>query len=116
MPFAVSGRHRLRNLLIAAGGVLAAFAATSPAAADSIDGQWCLGARHFEIEGPTITTPGGQRVTGIYSRHGFKYVVPAGEADAEIEIVMVLRSEELVQLTRGSAPEPETWRRCKPIS
>jgi hypothetical protein len=87
----------------------------SHAYADAIDGQWCLASSHFAIEGPNILTPGGNRIVGNYSRHGFTYVVPANELGAGTEIVMVLFNEETVQLTRsGSAPE--TWRRCKPTS
>jgi hypothetical protein len=85
------------------------------ARADAIDGQWCLASSHFEISGPNIRTPGGNQITGNYDRHGFSYVVPAGEEHAGIQVVMVLLNEETVHLTRGSAP-PETWRRCKPVS
>jgi hypothetical protein len=86
-----------------------------PARADAIDGQWCLGSRHFEISGPNIRTPGGSQITGNYGRHGFTYVVPASEDGAGTQIVMVLLNEETVQLTRGKSPA-ETWKRCKPTS
>jgi hypothetical protein len=85
------------------------------AQADAIDGQWCLGASHFEINGPNIRTPAGTRVTGNYDRHGFAYVVPANEGGAGTQIVMVLVNEEIVHLTRGNS-SPETWKRCKPVS
>ena len=71
-----------------------------PARADAIDGQWCLGSSHFAIDGPSILTPGGNRIQGNYSRHGFFYVVPANEPGAGGEIDMVLLNEETVQLTR----------------
>lgn len=96
--------------------VVSLLLAASPARADAIDGQWCLGAKSFEIEGPNIRTPSGVRSIGNYDRHGFEYVVPAGEADAGMKIVMQLVNEEAVRLTRGSALPPEIWRRCKPIS
>jgi hypothetical protein len=83
--------------------------------ADAIDGQWCLGASHFEINGPKIRTPGGNDITGNYDRHGFDYVVPSNEDGAGTKIVMVLLNEETVRLTRGTAA-PETWKRCKPVS
>jgi hypothetical protein len=90
-------------------------ASVCPARADAIDGQWCLGASHFEISGPNIRTPGGNDITGNYDRHGFDYVVPANEEGAGNKIVMVLLNEETVRLTRGSSA-PETWKRCKPVS
>ncbi len=96
--------------------VLLLLAAASPALADAIDGQWCFASSHLEIQGPSITTPGGNKIGGDYSRHGFRYVVPANEPDPGSEIVMVLHGEELMELTRKGAPAPEKWRRCKPIS
>ena len=90
---------------------------TAPALADAIDGEWCLGAAHFAIDGPRILTPGGNRIEGNYSRHGFSYVVPASEAGAGGEIHMVLLNEETVSLSRqGQSAAPEIWRRCKPTS
>ena len=35
--------------------------------ADAIDGQWCLGSSHFEINGPNIRTPGGNDISGEYT-------------------------------------------------
>ena len=90
-------------------------ATTVASRADAIDGQWCLGTGHFAIDGPNIVTPGGNQITGNYDRHGFRYVVPANEAGAGTEVIMVLLNEETVRLTRGGFP-PETWRRCKPTS
>jgi hypothetical protein len=88
-----------------------------PARADAIDGQWCLGSSQFAIDGPSILTPGGNRIQGNYSRHGFFYVVPANEPGAGGEIDMVLLNEETVHLTRkGQTSGPEIWRRCKPTS
>lgn len=83
--------------------------------ADAIDGEWCLGPAHFAIDGPNILTPGGNRILGNYSRHGFSYVVPANEPGAGGEIDMVLLNEETVRLTRKDQA-PEIWRRCKPTS
>ncbi len=89
----------------------------APARADAIDGEWCLGPAHFAIDGPRILTPGGNRIEGNYSRHGFSYVVPASEPDAGSEIDMLLLNEETVRLTRkAGAATPEIWRRCKPTS
>jgi hypothetical protein len=102
----------LRLLLMSC---LALVIGVSCACADAIDGQWCLGASHFEITGPNIRTPGGNDITGEYNRHGFRYVVPANEQDAGTQIVMVLLNEETVHLTRGTSA-PETWKRCKPVS
>ena len=87
------------------------------ARADAIDGEWCLGKSHFAIDGPKIRTPGGNTINGDYSRHGFRYLAPAGEVDAGAEVVMILLNEETVQLSRNpGAPNPELWRRCKVTS
>lgn len=96
-------------------GCVVLVAGVCPARADAIDGQWCLGSSHFEINGPNIRTPGGNNITGNYDRHGFGYVVPQNEEGAGTEIVMVLLNEETVRLTRGTST-PETWKRCKPVS
>jgi hypothetical protein len=100
---------------LAAGAIVAMTA--HAARADAIDGEWCLGPSHFAIDGPNITTPGGNRIQGNYSRHGFDYVVPANEPGAGGRIDMVLLNEETVRLTRaGQAGDPEIWRRCRPTS
>jgi hypothetical protein len=89
----------------------------SAARADAIDGEWCLAGSHFAIDGPKIRTPGGNTIQGSYSRHGFRYIVPANEVGAGAEIVMVLLNEETVQLSRNPGPSaPEIWRRCKVTS
>lgn len=89
--------------------------AAGAARADAIDGQWCLSGSSFEIRGPTIRTPGGNEIAGRYNRHGFSYIVPASEPGSGAEVVMVLRGEDVLDLTRGGGA-PETWRRCKPTS
>ena len=94
---------------------LALVAGAVSARADAIDGQWCFGSSHFEINGPKIRTPGGNDIVGNYDRHGFSYVVPANEQGAGAQIIMLLLNEETVQLTRGTSA-PETWKRCKPVS
>lgn len=92
-----------------------------PASADQIDGEWCREGRHFKIEGPQIVTSGGTSVTGDYNRHGFRYVVPANEPEAGIEIVMTLQGDDLLDLVRygkdrrDSSPS-EIWRRCRVTS
>ena len=100
----------------AAAGFILAIVAASPALADAIDGQWCLASSHFEIDGPKIRTPGGNHTVGNYDRHGFTYIVPANEAGAGTQIVMVLLNEETVRLTRNESSPAEIWRRCKPTS
>ena len=59
----------MQRILVAA--CLALVVGVGPARADAIDGQWCLGSSHFEINGPNIRTPGGNEITGNYDRHGF---------------------------------------------
>jgi hypothetical protein len=107
-------RHLAAATLVAAGALCLV---PIGAHADAIDGEWCLGSAHFAIDGPNILTPGGNRIQGNYSRHGFFYVVPANEPGAGGEIDMLLLNEEMMQLTcKGQASAPEIWRRCKPTS
>ena len=101
----------LYRLAIATAAVLIA----TPAFADRIDGEWCNGTQSLQIEGSNIRTPGGNQITGDYSRHGFAYVVPANEPEAGAKVVMHLVSEEQMTLTKKDKPA-ETWRRCKVTS
>jgi hypothetical protein len=48
------------------------------ALADAIDGDWCdANGKRMSIRGPSIVTPGGQQISGNYSRHYFSYVIPS---------------------------------------
>jgi hypothetical protein len=106
---------RFLAALMAALGELGAAGGT--ARADAIDGDWCREGRSFTIQGSALRTPAGNNIRGDYDRHGFHYVVPAGEPDAGTEITMWLRGEETVELARGAPTAPrEVWKRCKPVS
>lgn len=99
---------------VAAACLTVAFLPVAPAKADVIDGNWCaLDGRHFTIDGPAITTPGGARVTGNYRRHHFAYTVPKPEPNAGAAVLMTLVNEETVHL-KVDVPgaEIEVWRRC----
>lgn len=103
------------RLLVATLALTAAPA--GPAFADAIDGNWCHDdGRRFSIRGPEIVTPGGKRMEGNYSRHGFSYQAPAPEQGAGQTIVMTLANENTVFLRYGenAAGGQETWRRCAP--
>jgi hypothetical protein len=115
----VEMRRRSGSWMMAAAVALGAgVLPTAPALADAIDGDWCNGANHMEIQGSTIVTPGRNKIEGQYGRYRFAYRIPAGEPGAGGEITMVMiRGQEMVHLTRpGQAGGPEVWRRCKPIS
>ncbi len=87
--------------------------AAAPASADQIDGNWCHGLLHLSIDGPSIVTPGGIKMTGVYDRHGFQYVVPDGEPDAGATITMVQRHDALMQLTSSLTPDTvQDWSPC----
>lgn len=86
----------------------------TPARADAIDGSWCHeDGRRLSILGPLIVTPAGTRTQGDYSRHGFAYVAPVGEAQAGTAIRMTLINDNLMRLAAGENA-PEHWRRCGP--
>jgi len=81
--------------------------------ADAIDGDWCNAkGQKLSIDGPKLTTPYGTRMEGIYDRHGFEYVVPAGEPRAGDKVVMSIFSDDDMELVRGSR-QVERWRRCR---
>jgi hypothetical protein len=104
----------MRELL--AGLVLAFLLLTpGPARADAIDGNWCASdGRTLTIEGPRLITPGGAAISGDYDRHGFAYVVPAGEPGAGSRVVMLLLNEDTVRMVQGL--EPPIWHRCDVVS
>lgn len=105
--------HRLILALTATTGVLLGLG--DVAFADAIDGNWCqANGQLMSIRGPAIVTPGGQQITGVYDRHFFSYVIPAGEAGAGATAEIQLLSEDLAhERQRGDAPLRE-WRRCPP--
>ncbi len=83
--------------------------------ADVIDGDWCTAdGKRMKIRGPEIVTPGGNPTRGDYTRHSFSYVVPAGEAGAG-ENSIILLSEHLAHARQGSDTTPiQVWNRCPP--
>lgn len=104
------------NTIIKAGvGALAVlFVASGEARADQIDGQWCYkDGKHLSIDGPKIVTPGGKAMTGEYDRHGFRYIVPAGEPHAGSAITMVQLDDETINVQVGEDPGIQVWNRCK---
>jgi hypothetical protein len=84
-----------------------------PAHADKIDGEWCASdGKRLSIDGPAITTPGGIRIKGNYSRHHFSYVVPERETGAGDTVEMSLQNENEVLILPHPGAELELWRRC----
>jgi hypothetical protein len=105
-----------KHVIVPAMGLLLALAGA--ARADAIDGRWChQDGRHLAIRGPQITTPGGHKISGDYSRHFFAYVAPAAEPSAGQTVYLRLISEYLMH-SRVGAPSgdgpPEVWNRCPP--
>jgi hypothetical protein len=102
---------RSLSFLVAAGMLLQ----TGTGHADAIDGDWCsTDAMRMSIRGEKITTPGGKRIEGHYSRHAFDYVVPAGESGSGDVVNIILRGEYLALSRQGPADGPwREWRRCK---
>ena len=86
----------------------------SPARADRIDGNWCYRDRYMSIDGPTIVTPGGTRMTGRYDRHGFQYTAPSGEPDAGARVDMIQFDDLTIQVdaTGDGTSRTEIWNRC----
>ena len=93
---------------------------TFSAHADSIDGDWCSeDGRSLTIDGQDIRTPSGERVTGEYGRHSFRYIGPIGGPEEAHDVRMLLWSEDDMRIERivdGAKQPVEMWRRCKPIA
>lgn len=110
----------MKRVLLTALGAFAAVLVTAPAFADVIDGIWCNSdGRHLAIDGPSIITPGGNAITGDYTRHSFFYTVPGNEPNAGSPITMLLVNETTVNLWVGSAQQAgnaQVWRRCLPVA
>ena len=106
----MKGRLRFCLPVVAAALVLPGGAAR----ADAIDGNWCHkeGGR-IVIQGSTVVTPGGKRMTGEYGRHDFSYVVPAPERGAGSKVDMRLMDEDTVHLRVGAATQVQVWKRCQ---
>ncbi len=89
---------------------------------DKIDGEWCRENRSFKVERENVTTYFGSKVTGDYDDGlGVRYISPANEPEAGLEIIAVLRSRDMVYLFRrqkgtSSYGEREAWQRCKVTS
>jgi hypothetical protein len=110
----------LRTTLCLLAPAAALFLFAGEAAADAIDGDWCLPmkGRHFSIRGEEIITPGGKRMNGDYQRHYFSYVIPASEPSAGQTVYMTLWDENTVHLRLGkeTSDKPEVWIRCSPTT
>ena len=94
---------------------LAAISISNPASADAIDGDWCHAAsgKQLRIDGPAITTPGGNTITGDYDRHGFRYIIPASAQPAGKAVTMSVIDDDNIQLTGGFAGSSvQDWQRC----
>ena len=102
-------------ILFFVGTLSVSFILTSIALADAIDGDWCdSNGKRMSIRGPSMVTPGGQQISGNYSRHYFSYIIRAGETDAGATVEIQLLSEYLVHLRQGNDPSVHEWRRCQP--
>lgn len=111
-------RARISPLILGVAAMAGLLMSTAPALADRIDGDWCYKSLSFTIDGPSIVTPGGTRMTGEYDRHGFRYVVPAGEADSGARIDMTQFNDTTIQVTTtpnttAGAARTEIWKRCQ---
>ena len=104
-----------KHLLALAGALGVLIGITHPAFADAIDGDWCrLDGKHMTIRGPAIVTPGGQQISGNYTRHFFSYVVPSGETGEGAAVEIRLLNENLAHERRAGDTAVHEWQRCKP--
>ena len=101
---------------------VAIVATTTTAWADQIDGTWCsLAGKSMTINGPEVTTPAGNTVTGQYTRHTIVYDIPEGEPEAGGRVwANQLNDHNIsVTVTKGQVREngvTENWTRCETIS
>lgn len=85
---------------------------TKPSTADSIDGRWCHKSSQVTIEGPTIITPSGKKVTGEFDRHEFNYKIPAGDQHAGEDGKFEVQHDTLAHFTRSGSSQFEEWEPC----
>lgn len=103
---------RIRRMTLAA---VLAVAAAGVARADSIDGHWCTeGGLRLTIQGPNLVSPGGARMAGDYTRHGFSYAAPAGEPGGGGRVDLALMGENAVRAQAAAGGIEPLWRRCGP--
>ena len=89
--------------------------ASGAARADAIDGHWCSdGGLRLTIQGPALLSPGGARMDGDYTRHGFSYTAPAGEPGAGGRVGLRLMGENAVRVQAANGTIEPVWRRCGP--
>ncbi len=102
-----------RRAILAASLAALLCALSAPVLADQIDGDWCFpgDGRNLSILGDDIVTPGGTKTRGHYTRHSFRYVVPAGDPGAGEEINMRQLNDWTMVLRQPDGLE-ETWKRC----
>ena len=103
-------RHYLAALLLGATLLL-----PGTAKADAIDGNWCTetGLR-LTIQGPNLLSPGGARMAGDYTRHGFSYAAPAGEPGGGGRVQLTLMGEHAMRAEAATGSIDPLWRRCGP--
>ena len=93
--------------------LVAVLALPVAARADRIDGHWCaVDGRLLTIDGPSIVTPGGNRIPGDYGRHTFIYIIPAGEPGAGGDVQMRQLNDETIHILWPGAADVEVWNRC----
>ena len=111
-----------RIFVAAAFAALALIVIVSPALADKIDGTWCSPAgKTMTIMGRRITTPGGNRLIGNYTRHTFNYDIPADEPGAGGRVWAEQLNEQTIAVTNYAGEEREAgprelWSRCEAVS
>lgn len=107
-----------RRLHLAILAAVAGILFSGPALADRIDGKWCSpDGKHVEIQGRQITTPGGAKMEGQYTRHSFSYTVPPAEPESGSTMYMVILNEETMEVRAGNpVARAVVWKRCQNIS
>jgi hypothetical protein len=106
-------RHSLLPLAAFMGAGL--LVAPGAARADAIDGHWCSeGGLRLTIQGPNLLSPGGARMDGDYTRHGFSYTAPAGEPGGGGRVDLRLMGENAVRVQAANGTIEPVWRRCGP--
>lgn len=101
-------------------GLIACFCVLPLSAyADALDGDWCnKDNEKLTIEGSTVTTPNGDKISGNYGRHQMTFDTPSGGWRAGSSILMQQHSEESMSMyTKGTnSISSEPWTRCGVIS
>lgn len=112
----------MMKVYLSLAAIIILVAATQPALADQIDGNWCSpDGQSISVDGPNVVTPGGSKISANYDRHHVDFQIPEGEPHSGDRFSAdQLNDDQIsVSITRARdarAGKAVIWTPCRPIS